>query len=109
MAKKLVDMSNAELIEVIWQLTSVVTRKISRELHPNLAANKRHQYHKHVWGKKKLALIGLLHQAVVHCPADLAADIQYVLDHEENHYKQRDHKTERKRLKMVEATERKHA
>lgn len=93
--KKLVDSSREELLEVLWQLIGVVARKSNSDLQPNRTANRRHQYHKRVWGKKKLAMVGLLHKAVAHCPPDLAKEIQYVLDIEENHYQKRDAKTQR--------------
>jgi len=95
--KKLVDMDREELIAVVYELTSVLSRKLIRiaeqELAPNNQANKRHQFMKKVWGHKKLALIGLLHKAQQHCPPELAAEIKHVLDHEENHYQRRDAST----------------
>ena len=101
--KKISEMDRDELLEVVWRLVGAVANKISHDLQPNRAANKRHQYHKHVWGRKKMALIGLLHRAVDHCPPELAREIQDVLNHEEDHYQRRDAKTERKRLRMLDS------
>ena len=100
--KKLSDMDRDELLEVVWRLVAVVSDKAGKDLQPNRTANKRHQYHKHVWGRKKLAMIGLLHRAVEFCPSGLADEIQYVLDHEEDHYQRRDAKTRRLRQPLTE-------
>lgn len=92
--KKLVEMDREELLSLVHELTLVLARKYvriaERELSPNDAANRRHQYMKKVWGRKKLAMLGLLHKAQDHCPPELAEEIKYVLDHEENHYQRRD-------------------
>lgn len=103
MRKKIAEMDRDELLEVVWRLVDSITAKVSHDLQPNRTANKRHQYHKHVWGQKKLALLGLLHRAVEFCPPELADEINAVLHHEENHYHRRNAATERKRQAMLNA------
>lgn len=99
--KKLIEMSREELLQVVYDLIDAIRRRqVGRDLEPNREANRRHQHMKHVWGRKKLAMIGLLHRAVEHCPSDLEAEIWNLLNHEENHYQKRDAKQRKRDAEM---------
>jgi hypothetical protein len=88
--KKLVDMDRDELLEVIGNLVVLISSKKGRDLQPNREANRRHQYAKHVWGRKKLVLLNMLDMCWPHVPKEFQDEITAILDHEEDNYQRRD-------------------
>lgn len=91
-SKKLVDMERDELLAVTLELVEILKRKRGRhlpDLPPNKQANARHQRMKQIWGRKKSDYLNLLRRAVVFVPAELAAEIQYAIDHDEFLYQRR--------------------